>query len=214
MKNKKKKYDLTDENITKIRFLNEQYLEYYHDIEKALFKKSKNILKTNILISDILDEMISHQEKKNDPYKLIGANKPLFISKIDKKINYRERLETIRKTDIQNYGISGLWLTMCGYIVLLFIKELLSSHYLIHFYIDSLVAVFALFIALHNFKNEVKIIKKHQLAMKPIHIEIVGFAVSLIVAVFMFRSPFDITFAILVVALLTNKKMFEKEINI
>lgn len=213
MKNKTKKYDLTDENLTKIKFLNEQYLEYYRDIEKALFKKSKNLLKTNILIGDILDEMISHQEKKNDPYQLIGANKSLFISKTDKKINYKERMETVRKMDIQNYGISGLWLTMCGYIVLLFIKELLAGHYLIHFYIDSLVAVFALFVALHNFKNEVKIIKKHQLVMKPIHIEIVGFAVSLIVAVFMYRSPFDITFAILVIALLTNKKMFEKDIN-
>lgn len=213
MKDKKKKYDLIDENIAKIKFLNEQYQEYYHDIEKALFKKSKNTLKTNILLSDILDEMLSHQEKKNDVYQLVGANKQLFINRIDKKINYKERIKTIKQNDVQNYGISGLWLTMCGYIVLLFVKELLSNHYLIHFYIDSLVAVFALFVAVHNFKNEVKIIKKHQLAMKPVHIEIVGFVVSLIITVFMYNSPFDITFAILVIALLTNKKMFEKDIN-
>lgn len=213
MKDKKKKYEIIDENKDKIKFLNDQYLEYYQDIEKALFKKSKNILKTNILISDLLDEMLAHQEKKNDLYQLFGTNKQLVINRIEKKINYRERIVAIRKADMQSYAISGLWLTMCGYIVLMFIKELLSGNYLIHFYVDSLVAVFALFIAIHNFNSEVKIIRKHQLKNKPIQIEIAGFVVSLVIAVLMYNSPFDITFAILVIALLTNKKIFEKEME-
>lgn len=213
MKDKKKTYDIIDENKDKIKLLNDQYLEYYQDIEKALFKKSKNILKTNILIGDLLDEMLVHQEKKNDPDQLFGNNKQLIINKIEKKINYKERIETIRKADKQSYAISGLWLTMCGYIVLLFIKELLSGNYLIHFYVDSLVAVFALFITIHNFNTEVKIIKKHQLKNKSIQIEIAGFIVSLFITVLMYNSPFDITFAILVIALLTNKKIFEKEME-
>lgn len=201
MKDKKKTYDIIDENKDKIKLLNDQYLEYYQDIEKALFKKSKNILKTNILIGDLLDEMLVHQEKKNDPDQLFGNNKQLIINRIEKKINYKERIETIRKADKQSYAISGLWLTMCGYIVLLFIKELLSGNYLIHFYVDSLVAVFALFITIHNFNTEVKIIKKHQLKNKSIQIEIAGFIVSLFITVLMYNSPFDITFAILVIAL-------------
>lgn len=213
MKDKKKTYDIIDENKDKIKLLNDQYLEYYQDIEKALFKKSKNILKTNILIGDLLDEMLVHQEKKNDPDQLFGNNKQLIINRIEKKINYKERIETIRKADKQSYAISGLWLTMCGYIVLLFIKELLSGNYLIHFYVDSLVAVFALFITIHNFNTEVKIIKKHQLKNKSIQIEIAGFIVSLFITVLMYNSPFDITFAILVIALLTNKKIFEKEME-
>lgn len=213
MKNNKKKYDITYENSEKIKLLNDQYFEYYQDIEKSLFKKSKNIIKTNILLGDILDEMIDHQEKKNDPFQLIGKNKQLFVDRIDKKIKYKDRLDTMKKADIQNYGISGLWLTMCGYIVLLFVKELISEHYLINYYIDLLVAVVALCIAAHNFSNQIKTIQRYQLPMKPIIIEITGFVVSLFIAIFMYASPFDITFAILVIALITNKKIFEKEMG-
>lgn len=213
MKNNKKKYDITYENSEKIKLLNDQYFEYYQDIEKSLFKKSKNIIKTNILLGDILDEMIAHQEKKNDPFQLIGKNKQLFVDRIDKKIKYKDRLDTMKKADIQNYGISGLWLTMCGYIVLLFVKELISEHYLINYYIDLLVAVVALCIAAHNFSNQIKTIQRYQLPMKSIIIEITGFVVSLFIAIFMYASPFDITFAILVIALITNKKIFEKEMG-
>jgi len=213
MKKEKKKYDITYENSEKIKSLNDEYFEYYQDIEKSLFKKSKNTAKTNILLNDILDEMLVHQEKKDDPLQLIGKNKQLFIDRIDKKIKYKERLDIMKHNDIQSYGISGLWLTMCGYIVLLFIKELLSKHYLINYYIDLLVAVVALCIAIHNFTNEVKIIKRYQLIMKPIIIEIVGFIISLVIVIFMYASPFDITFAILVIALITNKKIFEKEMR-
>lgn len=213
MKNNKKKYDITYENSEKIKLLNDQYFEYYQDIEKSLFKKSKNIIKTNILLGDILDEMIAHQEKKNDPFQLIGKNKQLFVDRIDKKIKYKDRLDTMKKADIQNYGISGLWLTMCGYIVLLFVKELISEHYLINYYIDLLVAVVALCIAAHNFSNQIKTIQRYQLPMKPIIIEITGFVVSLFIAIFMYASPFDITFAILVIALITNKRIFEKEMG-
>lgn len=213
MKKEKKKYDITYENSEKIKSLNDKYFEYYQDLEKYLFKKSKDIVKTNILLSDILDEMIAHQNVKNDPFQLIGKNKQLFIDRIDKKIKYKERIQAVKKTDIQNYGISGLWLTMCGYIVLLFVKELLSGNYLIHYYVDLLVAVIALCIAGHNFLNELNTVKRYQLTMKPIIIEIAGFVVSLVMAIMMYASPFDITFAILVIALITNKKIFEKEMG-
>lgn len=213
MKKEKKKYDITHENSVKIKLLNDKYFEYYQDIEKSLLKKSKNIVKTNILLSDILDEMIVHQNKTNDPFQLIGKNKQLFIDKIEKKIKYKERLEKIKNIDIQNYGISGLWITMCGYIVLLFVKELISKNYLIHYYIDLLVAVVALCITVHNLLNEIKTINRYNLTMKPIAIEIAGFIISLFLAIIMYASPFDITFAILVVAFITNKKIFEKEIG-
>ncbi|MGN1182487.1 MAG: hypothetical protein ACI4SR_05715, partial [Faecalibacillus sp.] len=153
------------------------------------------------------------QNRMNKPEQLIGKNKQLFVDRIDKKIKYNERIDTIKKLDIQNYGISGLWLTMCGYIVLLFVRELISEHYLINYYIDLLVAVVALCIAAHNFSNQIKTLQRYQLPMKPIIIEIVGFVVSLFIAILMYASPFDITFAILVIALITNKKIFEKEMK-
>lgn len=213
MKKKKKKYDMTYENSEKIKSLNDKYFEYYQDIEKSLFKKSKNIVKTNILLGDILDAMIDHQNKINDPFQLIGQNKQLFIDRIDRKIKYKERLDTMKNADIQSYGFSGLWITMCGYIVLLFVKELISNHYLIHYYVDLLVAVVALCITVHNLLNQIRTIKRYHISMKPIIVELVGFIVSLVLAIFMYASPFDITFAILVIAFLTNKKIFEKEMK-
>lgn len=213
MRNEKKKYDITFENLEKIKLLNDEYYVYFEDIQKSLFKKSKSSVKTNILLGDILDEMIDHQNRMNKPEQLIGKNIQLFVDRIDKKIKYNERIDTIKKLDIQNYGISGLWLTMCGYIVLLFVRELISEHYLINYYIDLLVAVVALCIAAHNFSNQIKTLQRYQLPMKPIIIEIVGFVVSLFIAILMYASPFDITFAILVIALITNKKIFEKEMK-
>lgn len=213
MKSQKKTYDLTYENIEKIKQLNDQYLSYYQNIEKSLFKKSKNSVKTNILISDLLNEMLKHQNEFDDATKLFGQKTQSFVDRIDKKIYYKERIEVMKNHDKQHYMMAGLWITMCGYIVLLFVKEMLLQHYLVHFYIDSLVAVVALFITINNIKNEIKLIKRYQLSLKPIVVEIVGFVVALMIAIFMYQSPFDITFVILVVALFTNKKIFEKEID-
>ena len=44
---KEKKYDLYFENSVKVKSLNDDYFKCYQEIEKALFKKQKNTLKTN-----------------------------------------------------------------------------------------------------------------------------------------------------------------------
>ena len=89
MKKEQKTYDITYDNKEKIKRLNADYFSYFQDIEKSLLKKSKNIVKTNILMSDILDEMIKHQETIHDPTLLLGKNKQTFIDKIDRKIKYK-----------------------------------------------------------------------------------------------------------------------------
>ena len=50
---KEKKYDIYFENSVKVKSLNDDYFKCYQEIEKTLFKKQKNVLKTNILISEI-----------------------------------------------------------------------------------------------------------------------------------------------------------------
>ena len=50
---------------------------------------------------------------------------------------------------------------MCGYIVLLFVKELLTDNYLINFSVDVLVAIVAFYITLHNLINQYKLISEH-----------------------------------------------------
>lgn len=125
----------------------------------------------------------------------------------------KKELETKKKEILEKYTIAGLWQTMCGYIVLLFIKELLTNNYLISFSIDILVAIVAFYITIHNSINQYKLIKASNISMKPFYFQMFGFIVGLFIVIMTLKSPFDISFAILVVALLTNKRMFEKEIK-
>ncbi|MFQ8705488.1 MAG: hypothetical protein ACLR9T_05435 [Thomasclavelia sp.] len=125
----------------------------------------------------------------------------------------KKELEKLKKEILEKYTIAGLWQTMCGYIVLLFIKELLTNNYLISFSVDILVAIIAFYITIHNLINQYKLIKEYSISMKPFYFQIFGFVIGLFIIIITLKSPFDISFAILVVALLTNKKIFEKEFN-
>ena len=113
---------------------------------------------------------------------------------------------------LEKYTISGLWMTMCGYIVLLFVKELFSGHYLISFSIDILVAVFAFYITLHHIVKQYQILNELQMKKKCFMIQIVGLLLGLLIACITYQSPFDVSFLILVIAFITNKKKFEKDI--
>lgn len=119
----------------------------------------------------------------------------------------------LKKDILERYTISGLWQTMCGYIVFMFIKELLTDNYLIHFSVDALIAIVSFYIMLHNLVNQFNLIKQTKISKKPIIFQIAGFVVALFIVLITLKSPFDISFAILVVAFITNKKMFEKELN-
>lgn len=125
----------------------------------------------------------------------------------------KKELAEIKSEILERYTIAGLWQTMCGYIVLLFVKELLTNNYLISFSIDVLVAIIAFYITLHNLVNQYKLIKENKITLKPFYFQITGFLVGLFVVIITLKSPFDISFAILVITLLTNKKIFEKELN-
>ena len=119
----------------------------------------------------------------------------------------KKRLKEIKKEVLEKYIIAGLWQTMCGYIVLLFIKELLTDNYLVSFSVDVLIAIIAFYVTLHNLVNQYKLIKENRLSLKPFSFQIFG-----IIVILTLKSPFDISFAILVIAFLTSKKMFEKEL--
>lgn len=128
------------------------------------------------------------------------------------KLTKRESNE-LKIEILEKYTIAGLWQTMCGYIVLLFIKELLTEHYLISFSVDVLVAIIAFYITLHNLVNQYKLIKEYKVSKKPFIFQILGFFVGIFIVLITLKSPFDVSFAILVIAFLTNKKLFEKELE-
>lgn len=125
----------------------------------------------------------------------------------------KKQVAKIKKEILEKYTISGLWQTMCGYIVLLFVKELLTDNYLINFSVDVLVAIVAFYITLHNLVNQYKLISEHGISKKPFVFQIFGYVIGLFIVIITLKSPFDISFAILVFAFLTNKKLFEKELN-
>ena len=206
---KEKKYDIYFENSVKVKSLNDDYFKCYQEIEKTLFKKQKNVLKTNILISEILDCMLICQEKGQTVKQMIGQSSQLFVDQINRKINYKEKINQLKQKDLNKYEMSGILLTMCIYIVLLFVKELIGNHYLINYYIDLLVAVIMLCISIKQLLNQRKLIKRYQVSIQPFVLEISSIVISLLISIVFYNSPFDITFVILVIAFFTSKKCIQ-----
>ena len=210
---KEKKYDIYFENSVKVKSLNDDYYKCYQEIEKTLFKKQKNVLKTNILISEILDCMLICQEKGQTVKQMIGQSSQSFVDQINRKINYKEKINQLKQKDLNKYEMSGILLTMCIYIVLLFVKELIGNHYLINYYIDLLVAVIMLCISIKQLLNQRKLIKRYQVSIQPFVLEISSIVISLLISIVFYNSPFDITFVILVIAFFTSKKMYSKSLS-
>lgn len=210
---KEKKYDIYFENSVKVKSLNDDYFKCYQEIEKTLFKKQKNVLKTNILISEILDCMLICQEKGQTVKQMIGQSSQSFVDQINRKINYKEKINQLKQKDLNKYEMSGILLTMCIYIVLLFVKELIGNHYLINYYIDLLVAVIMLCISIKQLLNQRKLIKRYQVSIQPFVLEISSIVISLLISIMFYNSPFDITFVILVIAFFTSKKMYSKSLS-
>lgn len=196
------------ENQLKVKELNEKNFELFQDFQKYVFQHHKDIVKANIILSAILEQM-------NQTQKPIVISKGIknYVSQIEKSINMKEQVQMIKKQSLDKFVISGLWQTMCGYIVLLFIKELITGHYLIHFSIDMLVAIVAFYVALHNIMSEYKLIQRFQMTKKPIIMIVCTLVVALFVAVIGAKSPFDISFVILVMGYIASKKIFENELN-
>ncbi len=208
-----KKYDISYENQQKAKQLNKDYTLLLDDIIPYVIKFSKNSMKADILLSSVLNQMIEHQSKINNPKQLYNNLKD-YIYKIDKNIHYKSKIKEIKHNDIQRFTMNGLRITMCGYIVVLFLKEILTQHFLIHLYVDSIVAIVAFYITLHNLINTYTLIKKHQLPMNSFIIIIMGLIVSIVLGIITAHNPFDITFLVLVIAYITTKKMLEKEMTL
>ena len=205
---KEKKYDIYFENSVKVKSLNDDYFKCYQEIEKTLFKKQKNVL-----ISEILDCMLICQEKGQTVKQMIGQSSQSFVDQINRKINYKEKINQLKQKDLNKYEMSGILLTMCIYIVLLFVKELIGNHYLINYYIDLLVAVIMLCISIKQLLNQRKLIKRYQVSIQPFVLEISSIVISLLISIVFYNSPFDITFVILVIAFFTSKKMYSKSLS-
>ena len=180
---KEKKYDIYFENSVKVKSLNDDYFKCYQEIEKYLFKKRKDVLKTNILLSEILDQMKSFQDQGKTVQQVMTKGSQVFVDQIDRKINYKEKINQLKQRDSNKYEMSGILLTMCIYTVLLFVKELIGNHYLINYYIDLLVAVIMLCISIKQLLNQRKLIKRYQVSIQPFVLEISSIVISLLISI-------------------------------
>jgi hypothetical protein len=202
-----KSIELFPENALKVKELNEDQLSIFQEVQKYVFLHQKDSIKANIILSTVLDQI--KQSKK--PIAMPKGMKN-YVMDIEKSISMKEQMALYKKQSIDKFVISGLWQTMCGYIVLLFIKELITGHYLIHFSIDLLVAIVAFYIALHHIVNQYQLVKRFHLSNKILIVLSVTFIVGLFIAIIGAQSPFDISFLILVIGYIASKRIFEKEI--
>lgn len=213
MKKNKNKYDLYDDNVALTKSLNEQYFDLYQKIETYVFKHQSQSLKANIILTEVLNQLIKHQNDVNDISKFSHQSIKAYVQQIEKRIKFKDKIKEMKNSDAQRYTISGLWITMCGYIVLMFLKEFLTDHYLIHISIDFLVAVFAFYITIYQFIRQYKIIKRYQLKIQAFSIQLIGVIISIFVVLMTLNSPFDISFLIMVIAFITSQKMIKKGMN-
>lgn len=160
-----------------------------------------------------MNQLIKHQNDVNDISKFSHQSIKAYVQQIEKRIKFKDKIKEMKNSDTQRYTISGLWITMCGYIVLMFLKEFLTDHYLIHISIDFLVAVFAFYITIYQFIRQYKIIKRYQLKIQAFSIQLIGVIISIFVVLMTLNSPFDISFLIMVIAFITSQKMIKKGMN-
>lgn len=213
MKNQDQSLDLFLQNSLKVKTLDDCFYTVFKDVLKYVSKHQKDIVKANILLSRVLDQMIEYQNHSISCQQLIGKNMKEYIRRVDKTIQYKNQIEKIKNDDYGQYNISGLYMTICAYLLLLFIKEVLTQHFLIHFSIDLIVAVFAFVLYTKGVRTHDKLIQRYQISKKPIIIEIIGFITSLFVVLITLKSPFDISFFILVIAYLVSQKIFKKLVS-
>lgn len=202
----KKQHALSVETQKRIKLLSKEDFQIYQKIEHYVFQHYANPIKANIVLEKALELIEQHQI-------IVKKNMKETVSFIEKKESMKDLYQKKKEEAITKYTISGLWQTMSSYIVLLFVKELMTNHYLIHFSIDLLIAVIAFYITFYQLKGQYHLITSFQLSYKAFVVVLISFAMSFIIAILTAHQPFDITFLILVIGFITGKKIFEKELK-
>ncbi|WRK55026.1 hypothetical protein SD457_09500 [Coprobacillaceae bacterium CR2/5/TPMF4] len=65
---------------------------------------------------------------------------------------------------------------------------------------------------LHQFIKQYRIIKRYQLKIQSFSIQLIGVIVSIFVIVLTLKSPFDISFLIMVIAYITSQRIMKKKL--
>lgn len=205
--------DLFYDNTQRSKQLSIEYYDYYDKLVRHLLNQKMEYLKADILLSHILDDFEDAQKKGHKAGSIVGKNLKDYVKKIEKSIDMKAEKKVYYQKDYEKFTFSGIWLTICAYLVLLFVREMVTDRYLINFSIDLIVAAVALYLAASNLFQYQKIIKHLGLDRRPLIIECAGLICGLLLAIFGAQSPFDASFLILVAAYWFSKRDIKKQID-
>lgn len=195
------------------RKLSATYREMYEKLQRHLLNQEENHVRCTILLDHILIDFEEAQANDRDINTLVGKNFRSYLTKLEKSIDFNVAQTDQKRIDFEKFTISGIWFTICAYLVLLFVKEFLTDRFLINFYIDMLVGVIAFYLALNNLINHKRILQRQNLSLKSFQLEIMGLLVAGFIVIISLQSPFDISFLILVVTHLSAKRLAKAEFN-
>ena len=96
MKKNKNKYDLYDDNVALTKSLNEQYFDLYQKIETYVFKHQSQSLKANIILTEVLNQLIKHQNDVNDISKFSHQSIKAYVQQIEKRIKFKDKIKEMK----------------------------------------------------------------------------------------------------------------------
>ena len=100
--------------------------------------------------------------------------------------------------------------TMTSYIALLFIKEFITKKYLIHFYVDSLIAAIAIVLTVLQIRMQYKTYKKMKISSRPLSITLLSLLCGIILNA-LIPQGIDFSFLILVIGMIVSNRLCNKE---
>lgn len=204
-------YSVYYDNNERAQKLPTEDYDVYLSMIQHMTNKGESIIFIDILMERALDDFEKAHAAGKSARSVTGKSFPEYIAKLKAKINLKDAFEQRKKADYEKYLFSGIWFTICSFLVLLFLKEVLTDHYLINYYVDLIVGAVSLYLAASNIYQHQKIIKRWKFSKKSLIMDIVGIVLSIVVIFITLQSPYDITFLILVAAHVTGRIIIKDE---
>lgn len=193
------------------RKLDVAYGEVFEKLSNHVVHQNSDVLRCEILLDAVLEEFLSAQEANRNVHAVVGKNFFDYMKKVEKRINFKKAHKQIQEKDYELFVTGGVWFTLCSYLFVLFAKEFITNHYLINFQIDLIVGVIAFYMALHRLLQHYRILQKHQMSKQPFYFEVAAVGVCIFLILLTPSSPFDLSFLLLVIMYLFNKRLIKKQ---
>lgn len=194
--------------MDKAKKLDHDKFEIYMTIQQYVLAHCEDSLKANMMLSHAIDELKEHN--------IAPSNLKTYYFHLEKDFPIKKEMKEELSRSQNNMSVSLIWCTMSSFIVLMFIKEVVMNHYMIHLYVDSAIAIVAFYIMLHQLHIELNILNMNKITKRPLVVMVVAIVAGMIVNIVAGLSSgaiakFDFSFLILVVGMFTSRSIFIKQ---